>query len=285
MQKSIQLEAGAEVLLSLLNRTTPYLVVSPPRGCSTAFSRALSQHPEIGPYYHEPCDLYSYEGSGVDTIVDALKDMKPGSLIKEMSFQFRDLSTAMLFLRNAHQPPVFLVRDPHKTIESRIRMVLGDLAKEPGRSEAFKQRVADAATSKNYAPVEDLLTDDVFPISRTGWDDIGKQMQACREEGIDFVVADAARFRSNPKEILEGLCGHWGLDFDPCMLSWEPRTKGPAGALSGQDAWYAKVAASKGVLPPQNLELQPEQLPPKFRKHLPEAMQIYRNALASKYVL
>ena len=274
-----------QTLSLFLAQYAPYLLIAPPRSCSTVFSRALSQHSGIEAYFHEPCGRYFYENTTQETIIKALEGLKPSCLIKEMSFQFRNLPMAMSFLHHARNPPVFLVRDPHLTLESRVRMVLGDLASEPATTAAQKKRISEAIETKDYAGMEDLLTENVFPISRTGWDDIGAQMDACRKDGLPFVVVEANSFRREPSRVLARLCEFWGLPFETGMLSWESRRQSPLGALSRHEAWYKTVVESRRVLPPEDEEIQAEQFPKRFRAHLPRAFEIYQTAMAHEYVL
>lgn len=274
-----------QMLSSLLAQAAPYLLVSPPRACSTALARALSQHTQIGSYYHEPCSLYYYEESGAETIVQALEGLEKGCLIKEMSFQFRDPTIALSFLRHARKPPVFLVRDPRLSVESRIRMVLGDLAGDPSSDQICKQRIAEAITFKFYADVGDLLTDSLFPLIRSGWEDLGLQMAVCHDNNLDFIVVEASRFRSEPASVLRGLCGYWGLPFEREMLSWVGQKDAPKGALSRHDSWYTRISTSHGILPPEKHVIRSEHFPERFRSHLPKAQDVYAKALASKHVL
>ena len=52
-----------------------YVIVSPPRCCSTAFARVLWEHPAIRYYSHEPFEVTYYLDQGVAAVVEpALMD-------------------------------------------------------------------------------------------------------------------------------------------------------------------------------------------------------------------
>lgn len=268
-----------------LSTFQPVLVVAPPRSVSTAFSRALEQHSVFNRYIHEPCGLYSYEDTTLQVVLDALAELEPHTVMKEMTFQIHDRLVAASFLRHCRHPIVFLLRSPLLTIESRVRMVLTDLANEDGTSAADKARIGRAIEAKEYQDLDDLVTDGVFPLYRTGWTDLGRQLAFCREEGIGHVVVEASRFRNEPEAVLGAVCERLGLEFEPAMVHWAPRKTLPAGALERHTIWYARFGDSTGVLPPEAVTFDEAHLPARFRRHLPEAMAIYATAIASPQCL
>ena len=258
-----------------LSNFRPVLVVAPPRSVSTAFARALGKHSAFHRYIHEPCGLYSYEDTTLAVVLDALADLEPHTLMKEMTFQIRDAPVAGSFLRHCRHPILFLLRSPLLTIESRVRMVLTDLAKDDRTSVEDKARIQQAIEAKQYQGLDDLVTDDAFPLYRTGWTDLGRQLAFCREESIDHVVVEASRFREQPEAVLSAVCDRLGLEFEPAMLRWAPRSALPPGALERHAVWYARVGESTGVLPPETVEFDEAHLPARFRAHLPGAMAVY----------
>jgi len=274
--------ADPEELLFLerrLGRCRPHLLVAPPRSCSTALGQALRQHSRLDHYVHEPCGRFSYQKTPVSSILDALGSLTPDSLIKEMSFQFREPEVMQCFLEQAREPVLFLVREPLLTLESRVRMVLGDLARAESTPDAERRRIQEAVESTDYSGVDDLLDDDAFPMARTGWHDLGEQLDYCRQAGVPFTVVDGEAFRAEPEPTLRAICQRWGLAFEPAMLRWGRPVGTPEGALARHRAWYGRVAESTGVLPPEEVPFTAEQLPPRFREHLAFAETIYRRAL------
>ncbi|MCB9762424.1 MAG: hypothetical protein H6739_21685 [Alphaproteobacteria bacterium] len=269
------------VLDARLASCRPALIVAPPRSASTAFSRALGQHSAFRRQIHEPCEVWSYQRGSLQVILDALADLDAHTLIKEMTFQIREPALARSFLRNSRAPVLFLVRSPLRTIESRLRMVLTDLKAEPTTSEADRARIEQAIAARDHRGVADLLTEEVFPLWRTGWADLGDQLALCRAEGIDHLIVEAGRFRADPEATLRAVCARLGLPFEPQMLQWQRHDRTPHGAWDAHARWYARVNQSTGVLPPDTEDIQEERFPPRFRAHVPEAMAVYREALSS----
>lgn len=264
-----------------LRRAHPVLLISPPRGNSSVFATALGRSPRISRYVHEPCGRYYYQGLSVSAILEALGPMGPGILIKEMSFQMRHPPVARAFLRGCRAPIIFLLRSPLLTIESRLRLVLTERMHAEATPPPTRDRIREAIASRCYAGLDDLLTEDVFPTHRTGWDDLGDQLRLCREEGIEHLIVETSDFRRAPTEVLSSVCDRLGLQMDASMLSWEAGSNRLPGALDDQAVWYERVTTSTGIEPPSEALPSPEDLPVRFREHLPEAMAIYRGAMSA----
>lgn len=268
------------LLADRLADARPILVVSPPRGASTAFARALCQHSSVERYFHEPCGRFSYEHTSLSNVLDELDGLTTGALIKEMTFQFREPSVADCFLRHCRAPGIFLVRSPLLTVESRIRMVLIDLVEDPSTAEQARNLAREAIDAKDYSRVGDLLTDAVFPLYRTGWDDLESQLELCRARDLDHVIVETSAFRRKPEAKLKRLCPLLGLEYESTMLQWAARSALPPGALGRHANWYARVGTSTGVLPPTEEPLGLERFPERFRAHLPAALRTYERAIA-----
>ena len=100
-----------------------YVVVSPPRCSSTAFSRVFWEQPSIRYYSHEPFEVVYYEQDGIPSVVEKLDgpldllhverlpdEMGTSLLIKEMPYQVGDHFP--LLCEIASKPLIFLIRDP-----------------------------------------------------------------------------------------------------------------------------------------------------------------------------
>jgi hypothetical protein len=268
-----------------LSTHQPVLILAPPRSVSTAFARALGKHSAFDGYIHEPCCFFSYEDTTLQVVLDALGELSPRTLMKEMTFQIHDSSVAASFLRNCRHPILFLLRPPLLTIESRVRMVLTDLANDDRTSADDRARIEQAIEAKQYRELDDLVTEDAFPLYRTGWTDLGRQLAFCRQEGIDHVVVEAERFRNEPEAVLAAVCARLGLEFEPEMLHWASRSALPPGALERHTVWYTRFAESTSVLPPEAVTFDEAQLPARFRAHLPDALAVYATAVASPQCL
>ena len=268
-------EASLGELEGLLAENRPYLIVSPPRSCSTALARTLSQNSAIVQYLHEPCDRFFHEKEELSSIMERLKGLRPRTLIKEMTFQFRDTQVAEAFLKHASHPILFLVRNPLLTLESRIRMVLFDLIHKENVSETDKNIIETAISSKNYVAVGDILNENIFPLRVTGWQDLREQILFCQKHKLNHVVLESKEFRSNPEPVLRRLCDHWDWKFEPSMLHWEGDDGLRFGAIPRQSSWYSRVAKSKGILPPSEEFLSPARFPERFQNHLPFALDTF----------
>ncbi len=274
-------------LEQLLADAAPYLILAPPRSSSTALARALLHHTRIGPYLHEPCDRYRHQGAPPASIVERLQDggVRRGALIKEMTFQLGKGAVCRCFLRHARPPLVFLIRDPRRTVASRLRMVLRDLARLPETPEPHRARIARALDRRDYRALDDLLSEAVFPLAYTGWSALEHQVATCRRERIGYVILPAHAFRAQPRSFLEHLCRRWGLTFEESMLAWHADDALRLGSLAEQNAWYRRVVESTSVLPETDAPPDPACLPRRFRRHLPDALRVYRATLDDPHLL
>ena len=271
--------AALEALQDLLERHRPFLILSPPRSASTALARALSNHSQIGPYIHEPCDRYRHEDAGIGAIVDRLQTggLEGGALIKEMTFQLRSGRLAEVFLQQVRHPIAVLIRHPRRTLESRLRKVLQGLIRPESSTKMSitdVHRIRDAVQSKNYSSIGDLIEEQVFPLEFTGWQDLERQLEICTRNQIPYRVIDAARFRAEPRANLEPLLAAWGLTFEPAMLEWDEGSFQVQG-LNEQSSWYRRVKTSRGVLPETASLPGLEHFPERFHKPLKNFEKLY----------
>ncbi len=266
-------------LNQVLARTRPFLIVAPPRSASTALARCLLNHSRIGPYVHEPCDLYRHHQAPVASILERIEEVSPNGaslLIKEMTFQMGTGPVSDSFLRNGREPVVFLIRDPRLCIESRIRRVLADIQKQTA-SNGRRERIEQALEARDYRELDDVLAEDVFPLAYTGWGALARQLRSCGQAGYAYTVVTATEFRSRPRACLKRLCSRWNLAFEETMLNWKGDEL-TLGALSDQSRWYRRVLGSSGVTPEASSKLPARRFPGRFRSHLKEACGIYREA-------
>ena len=109
-----------------------YVIVSPPRCSSTAFSRVFWEQPSIRYYSHEPFEVTYFDDATLDDVVEKLKhpldllpikSYKPSEqssslVIKEMPYQVG--SNFELLISLSEHPIMFLIRDPRLNVLSRI---------------------------------------------------------------------------------------------------------------------------------------------------------------------
>ena len=259
----------------------PLLLLSPPRSNSSVFATALRHNSRVRRYVHEPCGRHFHEGLPTETIVEDLGQLEAGLLIKEMSFQMRDPEVARALLMGCKSPIVCLVRAPVLTIESRVRLTLINLLKDrPEMPTALREEISEAIKARDFSGLDSVLTEETFPLIRTGWADLGAQIAFCRQAGVDHVVVETSDFRATPEALLAALCPRIGLELEMGMLSWEPSPNLLPGALQEQAVWYERITSSRQVQPPDAHQPSPDELPPRIRAHLPEAIDVYEAALS-----
>ncbi len=101
-----------------------YVIVSPPRCSSTAFSRVFWEQPSIRYYCHEPFEITYFDDATLNEVIEKLKhplDLFPiksyepntestGLVIKEMPYQVG--ANFELLISLSRHPIMFLIRDP-----------------------------------------------------------------------------------------------------------------------------------------------------------------------------
>lgn len=240
-----------------------YVIVAPPRSCSTLLSRALWNSFSIAYYSHEPFDVVYHRGLGLDEVLTKLRnpvDLAPVSavdpaastaiLVKELPFQVGRYFPVLASL--TEHPVVFLLRDPRRTIESRMRMRAAG-GQEP-----------------------------VFPVVESGWPDLARQMAWCAAAGVPYLVVDAADLLRSPARILAALCDRLGVGYEAGMVHWEPvGDVDLALALDVQRHWNERVLSSHGIEPPDDVTVLVEDFPTAggMRAHVEESLATYKRLL------
>lgn len=238
-----------------------YVFVSPPRCCSTAFSRVFWEHASVRYYSHEPFEVTYYLGQGVGAVVERLCNpvdlagITPHGLpatsrslvVKEMPYQVGDHFEVLLSL--ATQKVVFLIRDPRLNIASRM------LQKRVGGESEF------------------------FPLVETGWELLAEQINFCRDHRVPYAMVDATDFRRQPGIVFEKVSAQLGLSFSDSQLNWSPCEQVKIDNLGGRhDHLYLRVLESTGIEPP--VETVPEigSFPSArgLRAHVARCLETYR---------
>ena len=169
-----------------------YVLVSPPRCCSTLVARVFWEHPAIRYYSHEPFEETYYDGAGIETALAGLErpadlarvakqpkaDACDGLIIKEMPYQAGENFDYLATL--ATRPVIFLIRDPRLSISSRRMMKV-----QGGES-------AD------------------YPHLESGWHLLTDQINRCRKRNVPFVIVDTTDCRKRPNDRPEK-SGGWNL--------------------------------------------------------------------------
>jgi hypothetical protein len=238
-----------------------YVVLSPPRTASTAISRILWNHPQVGWYSHEPFEPTWYEGAGVERAAQLLDAPSPVAdlggrgagrhlAIKEMTFQVGDAFPLLSEL--ATRPMVFVIRDPRLTIASRMKVL-----RRSGRPEAFPPR-------------------------ESGWEDLARQLAHVRREGIPHVVVDSGDLRSSPQTAVPALLARLGLPFTPDLLAWESSEATGLSVVSGaDDPFYQRVLGSQGIEPATETVPEIADFPQPLRSHVAACVAQYEELCPS----
>jgi len=274
-------------LRNALQRTRPFLILSPPRSASTALARCLTNHPDTGPYIHEPFDRMAHEGAPPSSVLARLENggLEKSSVLKEMTFQLADDEMGHCFLAEVRKPIIVPLRAPLLTIESRLRMVLQDLATLETTSPLDRDRISTATAEASYAELDDLVTESLFPTAFTGWAALRQQLALCRRQGWQYVIVESRFLRARPHTCLRRLCTALDLEFSPSMLAWQEVENQQLGGLAGQTEWYRGVSESTGVLPETETLVSADSLPNHLARHLPFAQEVYAELLEDPHNL
>ncbi len=237
-----------------------YVIVSPPRGSSTAFARVLWQHPSISYYSHEPFEVTYYMGQGLEEVAGILdhplnlrefidKSANTDSnnlVIKEMPYQVNRKFPLLVALATA--PVIFLIRDPRLNIASRI---------------AKKQEAGD---------------DIFYPKIESGWDLLSSQIRWCKVHHVPHFIIDATDFRNYPDRIFPVVFEKLGLSFSTKMLKWQPLENVEIDNLHGKHRHlYKRVLESDGLQPAIESVPTLDSFPiaNDFRQHVANCIEIY----------
>lgn len=237
-----------------------YVIISPPRSSSTAFSRVFWEQPSIRFYSHEPFEVTYFEGAGLDQVLEKLENpldlisikKNPsarggtGLVIKEMPYQVGPNFELLISLSN--HPIIFLIRDPRLNISSRITKKL------------------EAGQNPN------------FPLVETGWELIMEQVKICQDQSIPFLIIDSSEFRSCPDDVFAQIFDQIGLPFSPEMLLWRTSPEVDLDNLGGHHSHlYKRVLESTGIEPATEQIPQMDEIPERngFREHVKRCMTIY----------
>jgi hypothetical protein len=118
----------------------------------------------------------------------------------------------------------------------------------------------------------------LFPHKETGWDDLCRQVDACRSKGWPYLLVDAQDFREASVLILKRLFSRMDLSFDEEQVRWEAALHMRLGNLRGaQDNFYTEVLGSQGIKPGTEVPPAIEDFPTDcgFRSHVRHCMHLY----------
>lgn len=238
-----------------------FIILSPPRSCSTLIARILWEHPDFGFFAMEPFDGVYKRRTSADEAIAAIRQPRPladiirgkrtGSavLIKEITYQVDEYFTS--FLRFTTRPVLFAVRDPRLTISSRMTKL-----REGGR-------------------------DCLFPHEESGWTALRRQVRFCRAQGIRYLIVDGTLLRRCPAQLISGIFDTVGLPPTKLPMSWRPARHVDFGIGDGLDYFFDRALSSTSVEPPDSSVPEIATFPVEggMRKHVTECLDIYAEIL------
>ena len=206
-----------------------YLIVAPPRTASTAFTRVIWEHPQVGFYCHEPFELVYHRNLALTSVIGKLNNLigldraehkqegdKVSVVVKEMTFQVGKHFPLLVSLTT--HPVIFLMRDPRRSILSRMQR------RKEGNQPA------------------------IFPPVESGWHDLHLQVMHCKAQNIPYLIVDAQDFRRAPNSIFQIVLERLGLPFVPEVLSWQPLANVTLDDLGGEQShWHARALGSTRI--------------------------------------
>lgn len=159
----------------------------------------------------------------------------------------------MWFLRRARPPIVFVVRHPQRTWPSRWRIMLSMLLEDRPPPE-LEPRAQAALARSDFSELGDFLTG-VRPPDN-GWYSFLSLVDACREEGLEFMVVENALFRRDPPGVIAELCAAWDVPYDDAAVKWRnledviPRVVMGELARGREYEWYyaRTMGSSEGIV-------------------------------------
>jgi hypothetical protein len=238
------------------------VAVGPPRTASTALARILWNHPTVGWYSHEPFEATWYQDASPDRAAELLEAPEPVAelggrgtgdslVVKEMTFQVGDAFPLLAGL--ATRPIVFIIRDPRLCVASRMRVL-----EASGRPQ-------------------------VFPPRESGWDDLARQLDYVRREGIEHTIVDSGDLRADPGAVVPPLLERLGLRYAPSLLTWGASQATGLSSVSGaEDPFYQQVLQSRGLEPDTDPMPALDDFPTQdgFRDHVAACVEQYEELRA-----
>jgi len=237
-----------------------FVIMSPPRCSSTAFSRVFWEQPTVRYYSHEPFEIVYYRDQRLTAVAEKLEqplDLQgvkyhqngsPGNslVIKEMPYQVGRHFPVLASL--AKKPIIFLMRDPRLNIASRMekKVIVGD--------------------------------NPIFPKVESGWKLLMSQVDYCKLHNIPYIIVDSTDFRNYPVTIFQQVFARFRLPFSEDMLSWRVCDDVDLDNLDGQHHHlYERVLRSTAVQPATEPIPSLDRFPTTngFRTHVRNCLELY----------
>lgn len=258
--------------------TKPILLWAPPRSTSTAFERAVMQHPDVAVFHEQLADCFYFGADRKDKplppaiessklqrdttysrqVTEVLEGDEAGvksfAFSKELSIYYQAERLPLDVMRSFTH--CFLIRQPEKVLRSFLRM---------GSSER-----GSTGSSTYFDPDEMgfVELEQIYNIVTT-------------ELGQPAVVVDAADMIARPEATMRAWCEAVGLPFERCMTSWEPTEPSSWGKWPG---WHNDAAGSSGFAPTQHSDAS-EPLSEEAQRVIDSCQPIYDHLYGARLVV
>ncbi len=237
--------------------TTPICLWSGPRNVSTALMYSFAQRADIR-VVDEPLYGHYLRVSGAmhparDEIMAAM-NCDGNAVMRRLIAQQGDEPSRRLFLKHMAHHLVGL-----------------DLG--------FLQETCNIFLIRNP---EEMLPSLTVQLPRATLSDTGLKRQwelfeSLRNSGQAPAIVDSRLLLLSPKKVLQQLCKHLGLDFEPRMLHWEPGPRPEDGVWAPH--WYHAVHQSSGFAPYRPKGDFPEALLELLAECKPWYERLFENAI------
>ena len=222
-------------------------------------------------YVHEPvAPLFWSDESLEDSIRFLDGRLGPTDIVQESAYQFAAPEIGRWFLSHARPPVCFVMRHPRLAWPSRWRILMREwIYSDPNDPDA--DRINAALEHNDFSNIGDILTTRVSQPGN-GWATFKSLVDLCAAEGIEFMIVDNARFRTDPDHVLREMCRRWDVEYDDSMTTWtnldEARPRVTMSDLASgpeYDWYYARTLGSTGGIvrvdrPPVPIERFPDEL-------------------------
>eukprot|EP00316_Scyphosphaera_apsteinii_P005319 CAMPEP_0119340796 /NCGR_PEP_ID=MMETSP1333-20130426/101041_1 /TAXON_ID=418940 /ORGANISM="Scyphosphaera apsteinii, Strain RCC1455" /LENGTH=261 /DNA_ID=CAMNT_0007352625 /DNA_START=234 /DNA_END=1019 /DNA_ORIENTATION=- len=250
----------------------PILLWAPPRSCSTAFERAICEHPDVGVFHEQLADCFycgpDCKAGAADSAGEALATSK---LKKNVTYatQLEEIAVGEEGKRHSFSKELSIYYQRAKIPDSLMGSFKHSiLIRKPEKVLRSFWRFASSTSGSTY-----------FNLDEAGFAELDVLSRVITEElGQTLIIVDADDLLANPTGMLRAWCAAVDLAFDSKMLSWEPMQPQSWEKWPG---WHADAAGSSGFVTKKHHDDTLE-LPDNVRHKIEECQPIYERLYAQR---